>query len=83
MAKSLTQVVAERKKALRALKASLKKADTALEATERLLNRLINRKRSLPETTDLAEVGHNGKKIEENMGKFLADLQTAERIFTE
>lgn len=59
MAISINEIARERRKGLREIKASLRQVDSAVERTERLLNRLISRKTKIPTTLDFTRVsGH-------------------------
>lgn len=53
MALTFNQAVRERKRVVRVVKSQLRGLDTQLEMTQRTINRLLARKRKLPELNDL------------------------------
>lgn len=53
MALTINQLIRERRKTLNELKRKLKAVDTLQEAQERFLERVLSRKKKLPEAQDL------------------------------
>ncbi len=54
--KSLTQILAERRKYWRDCRKQLRDLDTAVEKMDRLMKRIINRKKSFIDQNDYAKV---------------------------
>jgi len=78
---SLTQEARERKAGLRAVLKVVVGVKTALSALERLLRRLISRKRDLPTLADLAKIAAAIATLDDKANIVVKALETLRNIF--
>ncbi len=79
---SINELARERRKGLREIKASLRQVDSAVERTERLLNRLINRKTKIPTTLDFTKVSGLAVDINKATQELMRTLARVHPIWT-
>ena len=70
MASQLTALSRKRKSDLRQLKVYSRRLDASQERLEREINRLINRKRALPELGDYQRLSQMADKVDQDIAVF-------------
>lgn len=77
---TLQQIANERKRALKALRAQSLKLNTAQEAVDRELVRLINRKKSIPEARDMDKLVQLLKTVDNYSDEFARSIQNVAAV---
>lgn len=78
---TLSQIVKDRKSALRQLSQLLKVVDTEVELQQRLIARLRSRKIKLPEVADLQKLTAIAGKMDASFGAYVNGIKSAVVIF--
>lgn len=82
MASQLSGIARKRKQDLRQLKVYSRKLDAAQENLEREINRLINRKRSIPELSDYTRLGEMANAVDMATTSFVQALASMGTTWT-
>lgn len=78
---TLREIINERKEGIVEIRKALRDVDTQIEKTQRIIQRILNRKKAVPESQDLATIVSGIRLIDQALDSATAVAETAGRIF--
>lgn len=72
---NLNALIRERKSLLRQLKANLRKVDSRLEISQRSIDRMLKRKRNVPDMTDYQKMVDDATQLNTSLEEYIYSLE--------